>query len=69
MLDAFDSVFANLLARRIADEAGKRGQELQVGRATTFEDYKHRVGYLLALSDVIAWGKEIESKMRKGEPR
>jgi hypothetical protein len=69
MLDAFDSTFANLLARKIAEESLKRGQELQFGRATTFEDYKHRVGYLLALSDVIAWGKEIESKMRKGETR
>jgi hypothetical protein len=67
MLDAFDSYFAKLLAKRIADERAKRAGEIAAGRATTFEDYKHRVGYLEALDHVIAWGTEIESKMRKPE--
>ena len=67
MMDAFDSAFARALAKKIVSETAERIAQLATGRATTFEDYRHRVGYLLALNDVTAWAAEVERQLRQPE--
>ncbi len=67
MMDAFDSAFARALAKKIVNETTERTAQLAMGRATTFEDYRHRSGYLLALSDVTAWATDVERQLRQPE--
>ena len=55
--------FHKAVHRVIYDEIQNRVEGVATGQVNNFEDYKEKVGYIRALSDVIERCKEIEVGM------
>jgi hypothetical protein len=68
-VDAASTWFQLALEKRLADLAQERTQYLADGSAQDYPDYRHRVGYLRALTDVHAICEDIAKEDAGGDLR
>jgi hypothetical protein len=66
-LPDINDAFHRALYRVLTEKLDDRMSLVASGSAQTFDEYRHQVGYLQALNDVMGWCEEIE-KARYGEP-
>lgn len=64
-MDAGSTWFQKEIERRIRDIAEDRTNALLANAAYDFADYRHRVGYLQALGDVLAICESVEDDANK----
>jgi hypothetical protein len=63
----YESRFAELLMKRIAEVRETMSEQLATGASVNdFADYREKVGYLRALTDLRAWCDEAETDLNKG---
>jgi len=62
-MNHLDLVFFRRLREKIEEERQKRMTFLSMGNSGSFADYKHDVGYLRSLSDVLIWAKEVNEEL------
>lgn len=64
-MTSFDTKFETLLREIIKSERDERAEDLMTGNAHSFDEYRERVGYLRALTDVETWCAQVAKKMNE----
>jgi hypothetical protein len=58
-----------MLAERIDEEYASRLKQIAEGFATSFEEYRERVGYLACMRDIKTWSDDIIKSMDVRPPQ
>ena len=63
MSETLNTRALNLLVTRLVEEENRRAESVVNGAAVTFDDYKHRVGFLQGLAFARKACAEVESEL------
>lgn len=68
-MDAFESKFAAMLKKIIAEEVATKTEHLVAGRAKTLDDYAAKAAHIQAMMTVTKWCDEIRAELTKQQFR
>lgn len=60
---SLDLLLFRKLEEKINEERRNQADNILLGSAQNYEEYKNRVGYLKGLSDALVWANEINEEL------